>query len=176
MHNYKLEKNKLILSCSSKAQLSTMDGMFGLIGLTFVLIFGMYLFSFFYIEIPKEIEENEMKTTAFYAFEQLLSSGNPANWQYLNLSAINNFGVESENSILDETKMLALNSTITTNYSFVKERMGIPKYNFSVRISDYYTQAILYSIGNTSTNNVISTQRISMLNNSLVLVQFKVTK
>lgn len=148
--------------------------MSALAGLTLVVMIALTLFSFLYTNIFGSLEKNEMELKSYQAFEQLLSRGEPANWQTLNLSEIMNFGIEKENSVLDESKILALNSTLASNASLVKDRLGISKYNFSLEISDFYTAAQLYSIGSASSNKTISMQYISTLNGSLVLVRMKV--
>ncbi len=158
----------------AKGQLSTIDAMVGLAGIIMVFMLSAALFSTLYGKISSSMGKKEMEISSYYALEQLLSDGDPANWH--TLSTFNNFGLEKGIGVLDADKVAALNSSIAANYSFVKERLGISKYNFSVEVMDYYNRSHIHSMGSANSSDVISMQRISTLNNSLVIVQFKVAK
>lgn len=150
--------------------------MAGLAGFMLIFIMSFSLLSTMYQKIPESMDKKTMEITSYYAFEQLLSPGDPANWY--SVPVFNNFGLEKEAGVLDESKIIAFNLSVAANYSFVKERLGIPAYNFSIEIFDFYNRSTLYSMGTEYTNSsgVLSAQRISTLNNSLVLVQLRVAK
>ncbi len=156
----------------SKAQFSTIDALFGITGMLAALILSLALFSLFYEGVALSIEKKDMETKAYYAMEELLSRGEPANWHTLNESAVNNYGMEYEMGVLDENKVSAL---MATNYSLVKDRLGISKYNFSITILNSNSEPV-YSFGANSTgqNTTLTIERLSTLNNSLALVRLKV--
>ncbi len=160
----------------SKGQLSTIDSIFGTIGLILIILIGFILFPLIYSGVSLFLEEKNIELKSFYAIEQLLSSGSPSNWNFLSLDKVNNFGIEEQSGVLDVNKIIAFNSSVVNNYSFVTNLLGLSLYNFSIVISDYYTNIPIYSIGLVNSTNSLSLQRVSSINNSLVIVRMRVSK
>lgn len=156
--------------------MSSLDAVFGLAGMGLILLMSFALFSSIFGSVVSSLDGREQAIKSHYAMEQLLSPGEPANWQVLNASDAGNYGLEKEPSVLDPAKIIALNSTIAANYTLVQERLGLSKYNFSIRISDLGGGSVLYSMGNAGEGNVISVAEVSSLNNTLVMVQLRVAK
>lgn len=156
---------------SHKGQHSALDVLAAISGLMIIVTLSFVLFAFVYNNIIESIQEREMQISTYYAFEQLLNSGNPVNWHF---SFIDNYGLERQSSVLDNSKLIAFS---TENYTLIKEKLGISKYNFSLNIYNYYNQTPLYSFGSANNSSTIITmQRIAILNDSLVLVKFQVAK
>ena len=156
--------------------MSSLDAMIGLTGMVFLLLFSMAAFSFLFGKVSSSMDYKDMEARSHYAMGQLLSRGDPQGWNALNLSQVNNFGISSEDGILSRDKILSLNSTIASNYSFVAARLGISKYNYSIQISNFYSGVALYYMGNANTSRVISQSQMSTLDGSLVLVQLRVAQ
>lgn len=158
-----------------KGQLSTLDALVALSGMTLALLLGLALFSTLYGGIASSQDASDMEIKSFYALEQLLSPGDPPVWQYLPLNETNNFGIETEAAVLDTSKIAALSSLMNSNYSVVQERLGLSRYNFSLEISDYYNGSSIYSLGNVNATGNLRMQRISTLNGALVRVRMVVS-
>ncbi|MEW6528860.1 MAG: hypothetical protein AB1391_03155 [Candidatus Micrarchaeota archaeon] len=160
----------------SKGQLSVLDALIGMIGLMIIILTGFILFSMAYSNISTFQKEKNIELRSFYATEQLLSAGDPHNWNFLSLEEVNNFGMAEQNGVLDIRKITALNSSFVQNYSFVVNRLGLSEHNISIVISDYYTNLPIYSIGSANSTNLLSFQRISTINNSPVIVYIRVSR
>ncbi len=152
-----------------RGQISSLDAMGGLGGLILIVLLSLVLFSSLYDRMSLTMDKKAQELASFYAMEQLMGAGEPANWQYS--SAVRNYGLAREPGVLDISKISAL---ISANHSLVAERLGLSKYNFSVEILDFYNNSVLYSTGSANSSNMVSVQRVSSLNGSLVLVRLKV--
>ncbi|VVB98061.1 Uncharacterised protein [uncultured archaeon] len=159
-----------------KGQLSTLDAMVALAGLALVTITALALFATLYGNVSSSADRKDMEIKSYYALEELLTRGTPANWQTLGQDSIDNYGLAREDAVLDPDKLAAFNATMAANSTIVRERLGLSKYNFSIKVSDYYSRAPIYGVGSVNESSAAGLERVSTLNGSLVLVQFRVSK
>jgi hypothetical protein len=80
-----------------------------------------------------------MSSEAFQLSEILINDpGEPTNWPNINFDDVKRLGLSDERNktnFLSESKILALNSRCSTNYSKVKEKLNAD-YDFSIFLMD----------------------------------------
>lgn len=161
---------------TSKGQFSSLDAMLAIGGLLLIITLSLATFAAMYEKMSASVARKDMELRAYYAFGQLLSPGNPPNWQEAAPGAATNFGLEAENSVLDSGKLDAFNSTMASNYSLARDRLGLSAYNFSVTVSNYYNSSRMYLMGATNPSDSVTMSYVSTLNGSLVLVRMMVSR
>lgn len=166
----------LIIINRKKAQLFTLDAIFGFTIFIFIFFTFLNYFINFYQNLSLQLESKKLELTSYYAINQLLSSGKPENWNY-NLSSLIYLGLERERGVLDPHKISTFRSLFLANKSLVKEKLRIFEYNFSFVIIDFYSKTTLYNVSeNHKFSNLYMLERVAVLNNSLVIVKLGVGK
>jgi hypothetical protein len=146
----------------------------------FILVGVMVLVSFLWITISTDLtgknDFDKMMLQALSATELLVKTpGRPVNW---NASTVSTIGLAESPNIINWDKTLRFTSLISSNYTEIKDKLGLNEdYYFEVYDlvnNQVIVQAPLIDIG--SYDNVASVARLALLNGSEVRVVFALVK
>ena len=99
-------------------------------------------------------------------------TGVPYNWENKELSDVNLFGLATENNVISENKITALINYLDSNYVFVKEKMGLGKYDFKLRLMESDGVEIMSSDKDLSNHKlVLIYDRVVLYKNNLSIVR-----
>ena len=84
----------------------------------------------------------------------VFSQGKPISWDEGEVQNVSIFGLAVERNIIDENKVITLINHLDNNYAYTKEKLGIGKFSFKLRVIDF-NGSILYS-----SNRVFADTRI----------------
>ncbi len=160
----------------SRGQFSSLDAMFGMAGMALVLVLSFALFSTLFGSVASSLDSKGMDAHSLAAMDELMGKGEPADWQFRNLSSVSNWGIASQDGVLERSKLAALNSTLASNYTLVRERIGLSRYDFSLEVSDFYNGTLFYSMGAGPGNSThtISIAEPAAMDGALVMVRLRV--
>ncbi len=137
--------------------------------LLFALVIFLVLIFYLLISLNNHInavsEEKtliKMESNLFNSSNILtLTTGNPSNWQNLDLNQINSIGLVNEKRVLNQSK---LNKLASMDYNKSKEKMLIPQYDYYLKIEQDFQTVFEKGVTITNPKYSISTQRIIELN------------
>jgi len=117
-----------------------------------VLVFVVCLTFFFMgsASITSQInfveEKNSVDEVAHAVMSGLiLSSGSPYNWEAINLSDVNVFGLVESKNVLNNEKVNALFYFIDSDYTETKTKLGLGGYDFKLELIDFNGEIIFES-------------------------------
>jgi len=119
-------------------------------------------------ELRSEVDEVLHSTMNSLVFSQ----GKPVNWDEGPVQNTSFFGLADERNIVDQNKIVTLINFLDNNYLYTKERLGIGKFSFKLRVIDF-NGSILYSSTRTFTNTRLEQglRRIVSLNGTQVTLE-----
>ena len=102
----------------------------------------------------------------------VFSQGKPVNWDEDVVQNVSFFGLADERNIVDQNKIVTLINFLDNNYLYTKERLGIGKFSFKLRVIDF-NGSVLYSSTRTFTNTRLEQglRRIVSLNGTQVTLE-----
>ncbi|MFH1785611.1 MAG: hypothetical protein ABH842_04225 [Candidatus Micrarchaeota archaeon] len=145
----------------------------------FILLLYLAMWNIVGIRWNLANKQTAMETSAFFASESLLATpGEPESWEMLpqidgEVKAIGLVNGRNELNRLKIEKLVAENATA---YSTVKDRLGMQKYEFAMRITDITGNIIHYEFGNfeVALNNSLNFDRLAILDGEPVIVHMEV--
>jgi hypothetical protein len=170
-----------MLSRFRKGQIFSFDLMVS-VGIFLVAVLLLIALWVFVVDrIGAHDEELNMADAAIHASNQLLlTGGNPASWHILDFGNVNALGISDGRDNLNSEKLerfIALNGT---NYTDVKEMLGVGSYEMYVEVS-HLNGTKICEFGNSMKENETETanyvvERMALLNDSAVRVRLEVWK
>jgi len=119
---------------------------------------------------------NERDSSALLASRSLvLSTGEPANWENLNVEEIESIGIVSEYNVIDPEKLSRLEDLNSVGYSESKAALGLAKYDAEILILDLNGNTLnSFGLSPDLESEVSSYTRIALLDGEKVFVKVKV--
>jgi len=167
---------------SFKGQAWTFDFTAGMIILLAILLFFIFIWNGLAMRWNSVNEYRQMQFDSLFAAEALMSTtGHPSNWETLpaiNSTTVDSLGLVNGRNELNNLKLEKLVSINSTSYSFVKDRLGLSRYEFGLRITNLAKDSTYHDFGRFAgpLNNSVVFERLGMLNGSVVLVHLEVWK
>ncbi len=169
-------------SAEYKGQIWSLD--FFSVSLTMILMLMLFIFTWnsFAIRWSNIKSYDELWSAGLSASEALVTTpGQPYAWedfQTINDSNVETFGFVNSRNIIDNNKLSKFANTTSGNYTFVKNKLGLVRYNFFINITDMEKQNTYYQIGNKATplNESVVFERLMLLNGSIVNLKMEVWK
>ncbi len=158
----------------------SIDFIIGVMVLSFILMLYLIMWNSITIRWNTISKQTSMDSNAFFASESLLATpGEPESWEMLphidgNVSAIGLVNGRNELSRMKLDKLVAENATA---YDTIKNRLGMQRYEFGMRITDLPKDITYYEFGKFSTgalNNSLSFDRLGILDGQPVIVHMEV--
>lgn len=156
------------------------DFVVGIIVLLFILANFMLMWDTLAVRWGAADAHMKMKASAYFASESLMATaGEPESWEMLphidgNVSAV---GLVNGRNELNRMKLEKLAAENATAYGTVRNRLGLQRYEFGMRVTDLAGNAVLYEFGTFSAgslNNSLSFDRLGILDGSPVIVHLEV--
>ena len=92
-------------------------------------------------------------------------TGVPYDWENKSLNDVNLFGLATEKNVISENKITALINYLDSNYVFVKEKMGLGKYDFKLKIMEFDGVEIM------SSNKDLSNYKLILIYDRVILYE-----
>ncbi|MDO8647131.1 MAG: hypothetical protein Q7R70_01815 [Candidatus Diapherotrites archaeon] len=161
-----------------KGQIFSADALLGMIVFLFALSIVFYYFGQISERDRAFTESFEMKTIAFNSLSSLVETkGAPENWEFAEIQDAKSFGVSSERNVLSPEKLEKFGEFTLQDANSVRKTLGLGKYDFSFKISDFNgIEVFLASSSNSSKSVSFKTSRISLYNGSPAIVSLEVFK
>jgi hypothetical protein len=154
----------------------TLDSLSTTITLMFLLLVVIFTWNFIVIRWNNAEHYSELYATAVFLGERIVNSpGVPESWENLpngNESGIVSLGLVDERNVLNNAKLARL-SNLSGNYTLMKQKLGVTRYNFYVNISSSNSTYYFFGVGNPG-NESAELDRLALLNGSMVLVHIGV--
>jgi len=170
------------LNKTSKAQVWTIDFLAGATAMSVILLFFILLWNNSANRWNNANEYRMMLTDAVFASEALIATpGEPENWEMfgqINNSNISAIGLADGRNELNVLKIEKLVSQNSSSYSFVRQRLGLQKYEFGFRVTDLKKNVTYYQYGQFAggLNKSVIFDRIGIINGSAVILHMEVWK
>jgi hypothetical protein len=159
-----------------KGQVLTIDFVTSMFILVSVMILVGFLWNTISTDLMGKNAFDKMMLQALSATELLVKTqGNPVNW---NSSNVKTFGLAYSPNVLSLDKTLSFTSLISSNYSRVKEELGISE-DYYFEVYDLVKSQVVVqapAINLDSYDNVASISRLALLNGSEVRVVFALVR
>ncbi|MBI4009607.1 MAG: hypothetical protein HY361_00225 [Candidatus Aenigmarchaeota archaeon] len=162
----------------NSGQVITIDFFVAVTAITILIAFVVLSWN----QAVEEFRSREMRTemtvsTINLADSLVKSQGDPSSWENISeINNINSLGLVVEDHILDSSKLIAF---VGLGESNLKKILGIQNYNFYFKVSDGKKTVNLADIKlengsypNSSASAVINSQRIALLKNTPVYLDF----
>lgn len=161
-----------------KGQIFSADALLGMIVFLFALSIVFYYFGQISERDRGFTESFEMKTIAFNSLSSLVETkGVPENWEFAGIQDAKSFGVSSERNVLSPEKLEKFSEFTLQDANSVRKTLGLGKYDFSLKISDFNgVEVFLASSSNSSKSVSFKTSRLSLYNGSPAIVSLEVFK
>lgn len=157
---------------SERGQLFTSDFIFAsaMFVAALLLVHGYTNIASMRMQHSNEIHEREYAARRT-AQMLVISQGIPQNWHALPDQNIRAIGLSSEPNVLSEEKIKRFKKLADENYAFLKEILGLQKYDIALKITETSGKT-LYSIGASETqeSEIAKVSRAGLLNNAVVFV------
>ncbi len=163
---------------SSKGQIWSTDFIAAVLALTFILLLFFLLWNGINIRWHNSIDYWQMQAAAVFASEALVSTpGDPGTWEQLDdIEDSYAIGLVNGRNELNERKIIRLVSENDTSYRFVKERLGVQRYELGIRITDMGRETSYHEFGKFAgpMDTTVLLERVGLLNETPVMVQVEV--
>lgn len=162
----------------NKGQLLTTEFLFGTTIFCLLLILVLISFSDTSNLIDSKTNSKKDFDFAFTASDFLvLTPGNPNNWQALDLNNVHHIGLIDSDNEINENKLLKF-IDLNSQYSLVKEKLGLSQYELYVSFTNNQNANILYEFGiqPTNTSTITAITRYATLNSNIIKINLKVWK
>lgn len=157
---------------SEKGQLFTSDFIFAsaMFVAALVIVYGYSNLASMRINEAQLIQDREYAARRT-AQMLVVSEGIPSNWHTLPDENIKAIGLALEPNVLSEEKIKRFEKLADENYAFLKEILGLQKYDIVLKVTDT-SGSTLYSIGASETQEsaIAKVSRAGLLNNAVVFV------
>lgn len=170
----------------SKGQFFSVDAIFASIIFILIILSVQSYWDYSMEKINYAGSREELEASSRNAINLLLLSGGvPSNWTEINSSSFNQSSVQSiglinsDQLILDSSKIDKFLQINTTNYNALKNIMGIPeKYEFEIKFyrwneTDYVLYAYAGSALLDNATDVVNINRYAVLNNTWMRISFR---
>ncbi len=165
-----------------KGQVWSLDFFAVSVTLTLILMLFIVTWNFMAVRWSNIQSYNELWSASLSATDALvITPGQPANWddiQTLNDSNVVTFGLANSRNVIDNNKISKFVSFTQSNYSIVKSKLGLVRYNFFINISSMEKETTYYQIGSKGSplNETVVFERLILLNGSIVNLRMEVWK
>ncbi len=163
-----------------RGQMWSIDFIIGIMVLSFILMLYLIMWNTITIRWSTISKATSMDSSAFFAAESVMvTPGEPESWEMLphidgNVSAIGLANGRNELSRMKLEKLVAENATA---YDTIKNRLGIQRHEFGMRVTDITKNTMYYEFGKFSAgalNNSLSFDRLGLLDGQPVIVHMEV--
>ncbi len=174
--------NRRRRASARRGQIWSMDLTIGLVALAFIIMLFMLTWDNLSMRWGSASEHTRMEASAFFAAESLAATpGEPESWEMLphidgNVSAI---GLANGRDELNRMKIEKLISENSTKYSLIKEKLGLQRYEFGMRITSLTGEQTYYEFGRFSggaLKNSLTFDRMGILDGEPVIMHMEVWK
>ncbi|MCX8198221.1 MAG: hypothetical protein N3F07_03460 [Candidatus Micrarchaeota archaeon] len=144
------------------------------------LFFFLLAWNSIFSSYASQLQQHQLHFALMSISNQLLlSSGDPADWEFSALQNANAFGLANPDGTLSAAKLSALQSLNSTHYDAVRERMGAGRLEVYVEVTDAENRAVLYRFGRQADGPQASQasayiQRLALMDGNLVLLKTQV--
>ena len=162
---------------SKKGQIWTSDFISGAVLLTIIILLFILSWNNLAVRWNSSNDYRQMQTDAIFASEALMTtSGSPASWEMMgNITDISTLGLANGRNELNTLKVEKLVES-NSSYLFVKERLGLQRYEMGLRITNLEKDTTYYEFGAfpSGLNTSVIIERMGILNSSPVMVNLEV--
>ncbi len=165
-----------------KGQVWSLD--FFAVSVTMALLLMLFILTWNFLAIRWSNIQlyDELWSVSLTATDALVTTpGQPANWediQTLNDSNVVTFGLANSRNVIDNNKISRFANFTQSNYSIVKSKLGLVRYNFFINITSMGKETSYYQIGSKAIllNDTVVLERLMLLNGSVVNLRMEVWK
>lgn len=165
-----------------KGQVWSLD--FFAVSVTMALLLMLFIITWNFLAIRwSNIQSyDELWSASLSATDALvITPGQPVNWedvQMLNDSNVVTFGLANSRNVIDNNKLSRFADFTQSNYSIVKSKLGLVRYDFFINVTSMGKETSYYQIGSkgSSVNEAVVFERLMLLNGSIVNLRMEVWK
>lgn len=163
---------------SKRGQIWTTDLTSGAVILATVLLLFILSWNDLAVRWNSSNQYRQMLTDAIMASEALMTSpGEPGSWEMLpDISNASAIGLVNGRNELSDMKLARLKGEENSTYRFVKERLGVQRYELGIRITDLDGEDGYYEYGRfpSGLNDSVVLERLGIMNGTMVVVHVEV--
>jgi len=154
------------------------DFIVGMLVFLFILSLSVIVSRQAFLQADSFEQYSELRDAASAAASALVvSSGQPSNWEKLpSINDINSVGLAEERNVLSSEKLQRFSDLNSSNYSDLKQLLGLGKFDFFFSVELLQSSQQLYSAGMLPDSNatVVSASRLALLGSDEILVKLEV--